>query len=109
MPHQVADNRMRNLLPVAYRDGCARVAERAFDWPAVIAVAARHFSAVAATLFATSAAWTFSGYQASRQELGAAKVLVETLRPWCLELARAWRSGRLPRPRRARLVICHYR
>lgn len=39
-----------------------------------------------------------SEYQAIRQELGAAKVLVETLRPWCLDLAARlgdlWRAGK---------------
>lgn len=65
MPHQAADNRTRNLLSVAYRDGCTRVAERAFDWTAVIAVTARHFSALAATLFATSAAWTLNSVRGS--------------------------------------------
>lgn len=39
-----------------------------------------------------------SDYQVIRQELGVAKVLVETLRPWCLELAARlgdlWRAGK---------------
>lgn len=39
-----------------------------------------------------------SDYQAIRQELGVAKVLVEALRPWCLELAARlgdlWRAGK---------------
>ncbi|WP_027544383.1 acyl-CoA dehydrogenase family protein [Bradyrhizobium sp. WSM2254] len=41
---------------------------------------------------------SLSDYQAIRQELGAAKVLVETLRPWRLELAARldalWRAGK---------------
>lgn len=41
---------------------------------------------------------SLSDYQAIRQELGAAKVLVETLRPWRLELAarldELWRAGK---------------
>ncbi|MBB4371936.1 acyl-CoA dehydrogenase [Bradyrhizobium sp. cir1] len=41
---------------------------------------------------------SLSDYQAVRQELGAAKVLVETLRPWRLELAakldELWRAGK---------------
>jgi alkylation response protein AidB-like acyl-CoA dehydrogenase len=41
---------------------------------------------------------SLSDYQAIRQELGAAKVLVETLRPWRIELAarldELWRAGK---------------